>query len=276
MILSRRSLLLFLSVLSLYRPGWAQPRTSASIPRRFAMDASEAVQGTGHILTSPFRWHGKDWLIFGSVVAGTLALSSADERVKDFLDRHHSRSAKNLSEFGAEYGEPRTVALLTGSMYVAGLLADNTWLRETSVILTASLLPAGGIQTLTKHVAGRARPHVGLGHAKFDSFRNEESYYSFFSGHTMVAMATSHTLARRIHHPVAKVVLYGAGAVGGGSRLYNEDHWLSDVVLGSALAIFTVNSVSKWVEERKQSNELHGLQWRLLPYEHGVSLSCAW
>jgi hypothetical protein len=256
--------------------GQAQAQYPASIPKNFLEDASTVIHGTGHVLASPFRWHGKDWLKFGSVLAGTFAVSFLDEEVNEFFLRNHSKTADKLADVGVEYGEPRTVVILTGGLYAIGLLADSEWLRESCVILSASLLPSGGIQTATKIATGRARPHVGIGHDQFDPFRGEEAYYSFFSGHVLVTMTTSHIFARRIHHPLPKIVLYSLGTLGGLARFYNEDHWLSDVLLGSTLAIVSVNSVSKWLAAKEADDAVGGLQWHLAPYAHGVKLSLSW
>ncbi len=254
----------------------AQQNQSSSLPGKFISDASHVLGGAGHVLTSPVRWHGKDWAIFGSVLGGTVALSFLDEEVNDFFLRNHGKTADKLSDIGIEYGEPATVVILTGGLYAVGLIADSEWLRESCVILSASLLPDGIIQTVTKKAAGRARPHLGFGHHQFDPFRNEEAYYAFFSGHTMVAMTTSHVFAKRINNLPTKVLLYSLGGIAGLSRMYNEDHWLTDVVLGNALAIASVNSVSKWLEAKKNGKAMGGLQWRVMPVERGVNLSVTW
>jgi len=92
----------------------------------------------------------------------------------------------------------------------------------------------------------------------------------------MVAMIMSHTFAKRINHPVAKVALYSLGAVGGLARTYNRDHWLTDVVLGNALAITSVNSVSRWLAAKNDREKMGGLQWQITPMGRGVNLSVAW
>jgi hypothetical protein len=254
----------------------AQSNQPSSIGGKFVHDASHVLSGTGYVLTSPFRWHGKDWAIFGSVLAGTFALSYADEEVNNFFLRHHNKTADQLADFAIAYGEPVTVVVLTGGLYAIGLVADSEWLRESCVILSASLLPSGGIQTATKIASGRARPHLGLGHAEFDPFRGEEGYYSFFSGHTMVATAPAHVFAKRIDNAFAKVGLYSLAFIGGAARLYNEDHWLTDVVLGNALIILSVNSVSKWLEAKKSGKAMGGLHWQIVPARRGLSLSLVW
>ncbi len=253
-----------------------QERSTTNWPQQFARDAGDVLAGTGHVLTNPLRWQGKDWAIFGSVLAGTFAVSFADEEVNRFFQRNQSKTGDKLADFGVQYGEPRTVVLLTGGLYLTGLVLDSEWLREGCVVLSAGLLASGAVQYPTKIISGRARPHVGLGHAEFDFFRGEEAYYSFFSGHTMVAMATSHTFARRLKPIPAKMLLYTMGTVGGAARLYNEDHWLSDVALGTIFAIVNVNSAAKWLEGQRNHSQASGRQWRVFATARGLHTTVAW
>jgi membrane-associated phospholipid phosphatase len=254
----------------------AQSQLSSSRSGNFFTDASRVIVGAGHVLASPLRWRGKNWAIFGSTLAGTFALSFLDEPVNDLLLRNRSRFAGNLTEIGIEYGEPQTAIVLTGGLYVIGWAANSEWLRGSCVIASAALLSSGIVQSTTKYVAGRARPYVKRGHDVFDPFRGEESHYSFFSGHTMVAMIMSHTFAKRLDNSVAKVALYALGGIGGLARMYNHDHWLTDVVVGNAQAIASVNSVSRWLEAKESGKATGGLQWRVAPATRGVSLNVAW
>lgn len=255
-----------------------QSHSPSSRPAKFFTDVSHLAGGAAHVLSSPLRWHGKDWTTFGSVLAGTVVLSVLDEPVNDLLQRNHSRSADRLTDLGIECGAPQTAILFTGSLYAIGWVADSDWLRESCVIMSASLLSSGIIQSSTKYVAGRARPHVGRGHDVFDPFRGEESYFSFFSGHTMVAMIMSHTLAKRLDPVPAKVALYGLGTIGGLARMYNQDHWLTDVVVGNALAITSVNSVAKWLAAKRNRKAIGGIErhWEISPRGRGVNLSVTW
>ncbi len=251
-------------------------QTRSSLPNTFFKDVSHVAGATGHVLVSPLRWQGRDWARFGAVIGGAVAFSFLDEEVNDYLLRHHSRTADKLAEVGIEYGEPRTVVILTGGVYALGLLARHERLRETAVILSGALLPSGGIQAVTKTATGRARPRLGLGHDVFEPWRGEEAYYSFFSGHAMVAMAASHAFARQFPHPVVKVVFYSLGAAGSFARLYHEDHWLSDVLIGNVLAIASVNSVSKWLAQRQEGPAPGHLQWRLFARRRSLGAEISW
>jgi membrane-associated phospholipid phosphatase len=254
----------------------AQIRPSSSTSDNFFTDASHVIVGAGHVLTSPLRWRGTNWAIFGSALAGTFALSFVDEPANDLMLRNRSRLADNLKDLGIEYGEPQTAIVLTGSLYAIGWISGSEWLRESCVIASASLLSSGIVQTTTKYVVGRARPYTGLGHDVFDPFRGEESHFAFFSGHTMVAMILSHTFAKRIDNSFVKVALYGLGEIGGLARMYNHDHWLTDVVVGNAMAFTSVNAVSKWLAAKKSGKAMGGIQWQITPMSHAMNLSVMW
>ncbi|MDZ7359527.1 MAG: hypothetical protein ONB46_02200 [candidate division KSB1 bacterium] len=126
-------------VLMLNQAAWSQSGPS-SHSGNFFKDASHVIGGAGHVLMSPLRWRGKDWAIFGSVLAGTFVLSYADEPVNDLVSRNCSHFTANLTEFGIEYGEPQTAVVLTGGLYAIGWVAGSEWLRESCVIASASLL----------------------------------------------------------------------------------------------------------------------------------------
>jgi hypothetical protein len=68
----RRGLLLMLLMLSCQLH--AQQNQPSSLGGKFIQDVSHVLGGTGYVLASPLRWHGRDWAIFGSVMAGTLAV----------------------------------------------------------------------------------------------------------------------------------------------------------------------------------------------------------
>lgn len=252
-----------------------QDQESSNMGNRFTSDVSDAFDGSVYVFSRPLHWQGNDWLNFGYVIAGAAAFSLIDTEVRDFLLRNQSGSDNALIKIGEFYGEPLSIVLITGSIYIFGNIADNDWARETAVIMTAALLPGGIYQTTAKISAGRARPYLELGNYYFDPFRREEDYYSFVSGHMLVATSASLVLANRINNVIAKGVFYSLGLLTGISRLYSDDHWLSDVFLGGALAAAVTHSAITWHKDRKQSQH-SGLDFRVLPMKKGITLSLRW
>ena len=254
---------------------FGQEKNSSTMGTRFITDVGDAFDGSVHVFSRPLYWQGDDWLNFGYVIAGAAAISLIDKDVRGFFLRNQSETGDALAKIGEFYGEPLTIVLITGSIYLFGNIADNAWARETAIIMTAALLPGGIYQTTAKISAGRARPYLDLGNYYFDPFRMEEGYYSFVSGHTLVAMTTSFVLAARINNSIAKGFLYSLGVLSGLSRLYSDDHWLSDVVLGGALAAAVSQSAATWLDDSHES-ALGGVKWQLVPARNGLSLTLTW
>jgi membrane-associated phospholipid phosphatase len=248
---------------------------TSTMGTRFISDVSDAFDGSVYVFSRPLYWQGDDWLNFGYVIAGVAALSLIDKDVRGFFQRNQSETGDDLAKIGEFYGEPLTVVLITASIYLFGNIADNSWARETAVIMTAALLPGGIYQTTAKISAGRARPYLELGNYYFDPFRMEEDYYSFVSGHTLVAMTTSLVLAGRINNSIAKGFFYSLGALAGLSRLYSDNHWLSDVALGGVLAAAVSQSAATWLDDSTEP-AFGGVKWQLVPTRNGLSLTLAW
>jgi membrane-associated phospholipid phosphatase len=95
---------------------------------------------------------------------------------------------------------------------------------------------------------GRARPLMDEGHLSFQPFTLGNGYASFISGHAWSGFGISNIVARQIDQPWARVGFYSLAAITALSRLYSDNHWLTDVVLGSVLGY--VISTAIWEAEQ--------------------------
>ena len=214
-----------------------------------------------HTISSPLRWQRDDLFIAGGVVGGTFLSSLADEEVYRVMNRNRNSQNDGLQKVVVEYGSGLNVVLFTGAMYGAGLVFENTWLRETSVLMASALSVSVVTETALKIVVGRARPYTGLAHDQFRPFNARADFVSFPSGHTVVAFTISAVLSERIKNTWASVGLYSLATLTAVSRMYSRDHWLSDCVFSAALSIFTARSVVQWYEGgMKEEDGSIGLQ----------------
>ena len=220
-----------------------------------ALNAGAQVQDTINKKTPLLT--GKDALLLGAFALGTAAVAPLDRHLAKRLqdpynqeNRFFSRAATGLRVL-AEPG-----SLLTGvGLYALGR-ADGQrrvqalGLHSVEAILLADVL-GGGI----KLVAGRARPNVDIDDPfNFQLFRgfSGHKYQSFPSGHTINAFAFASTLTRETQfwwpHKVWYVgtVFYGGAALMGLSRMYNNQHWASDVIAGAAIGTLIGTKVVKY------------------------------
>ena len=234
-------------------------------------DGLKFLRGAGYIFSAPVRWSGSDWMTFGTAGVGTAAMSTLDIDGRVFMQERQTPGRNDLANAAQQYGSGLNMIALSAGGYIAGLAFDSRWLRETSFLAGSAILMAGTVSTVTKIVVGRARPYMNQGHMTFRPFTFPvENYASFPSGHTIVAFAFSGVLAERIRNTWASIGLYGIAAACGISRMYTDEHWISDVVFGAIISVSVSHSLVRWFESGADSPGESGL--RVLPGPQSLTL----
>ena len=148
---------------------------------------------------------------------------------------------------------------------------------------------SGALTGVLKFVTGRARPRaatlepdeLGPDTDEFHLGRGLGGFTSFPSGHTTAAFAAASAITSELQlsHPgtarVAGPLLYGGAALVGLSRVYDDKHWTSDVVMGAAIGTFIGRRGVKY-QHAHSDNRLD--RW-LLPVSVGPAhggLSVGW
>jgi membrane-associated phospholipid phosphatase len=216
----------------------------ALVATTIAATADAQVQDTINKKTPLFV--GKDALILGAFTLGTVAVAPLDIAVAKRLqypwvqeNRFLKRSATGLRLLAVPG------SLITGAALYGIARADGQRrLQALGLHSVESILIADVVGGTIKLVAGRARPYADIDNpADFQLFRgfSDNKYRSFPSGHTINAFAFASTLTREVQfwypHSAFYVgtVFYGGAALMGVSRIYNNQHWASDVMAGAAL-----------------------------------------
>lgn len=238
--------------------------------QRIQTDVLRTSKSIVHVYTRPFHWEKKEWVTFGVVMGGAAAASFLDEPVNKYFRRNQTTFQDHIADFGDLAGQPEYHGPSLLIFWSLGLATNNAWIRETSTMLAGSMAASGLIQTFSKEAVGRARPSKGEGHLEFVPFGGKE-YHSFPSGHTMLALSSSWILARQIKPLALKIPFYAVPAIVGWSRLYDNAHWFSDIILGSALGIATAEAVIQYHTKLKKDNkQAHFL---IVPRGQGVSFT---
>ncbi len=189
----------------------------------------------GSIFTAPLRFDGHDWVMTNLTLAGTTLLFTTDASVRSFAQRNHSDLADHLADVGEQYGRNINVLLISGGLYLGGLFLQEGDVRTTGRMVFESALFAGTVTTVLKSLSGRSRPALGEGELRFRGMQFSDERLSLPSGHATLAFAVSSVLSNRIHNTFASVGLYALATVTAWSRVYHDDHWLSDTFLGAVI-----------------------------------------
>ena len=189
-------------------------------------------------------------MLVGAAIAAAVATAPADKWITHEL-QDEARQANHLYNRGATifrlFGQPGAL-VAGGSIYAIGLAARNGRAQDLGLHSVESIFLSGLVAASVKAVAGRARPRVSNDEPRnFSLFRGlrDDNYRSFPSGHTTVAFAFASIVTAETSHWssnsrwVVGPLMYGAATLTGVSRIYNNAHWASDVVVGAAIGTLT-------------------------------------
>ena len=236
---------------------------------------SEDINGfwhdAGRIFGAPLRFRQEEWIRTNLAFAGTTLLLTEDPSVRSFAGRNHSLLNDRLADVGEQYGRNVNVLLITGGIYLGGLLFKDEGIRTTGRMALESALFAGLVTTVFKSLIGRSRPYAAEGAYKFSGWQFSDQRLSLPSGHATLAFAISSVLANRIHNPFASVGLYALATFTAASRVYHDDHWVSDTFLGAVIGTSVGCTISS-IENPGENPGNESILLHISPIPSGVRI----
>ena len=181
-------------------------------------------------------------------------------------------------------------ALIIGtSMYAAGRLTHEEHLAALGLHGTEALVVGELVGGVMKGLIGRQRPYVKPQNShSFEflrGFGGGDAYRSFPSGHTLAAFAAAAAVTSETsgwwpgtRWIIGPVLFTGAGLTGL-SRMYDNRHWASDVIVGAGIGTFAglkvvryANTHDNRVDKLLLSGSIvpengggHAFHWSILP-----------
>jgi len=207
------------------------------------------------IWTSPFKMNKKSFLFWGGIAITTAYLIKRDtihlHDIHGFTLKNQwvKKSSPIITQLGST---PFNLGLI-GSLYLGGTLLKDDRARETARLSLKSLLHAIVISRALKHIFRRQRPYVENGVDRWFNHGGGSDYQSFPSGHTTTAWSMATVIAGMYKDkPAVPVICYSLATLVGLSRLTENKHWTSDVLVGALLGY----SIGRFVL-RKYHNRLN-------------------
>jgi len=227
-------------------------------------------------------------------IVSTFALQPLDKTVAGALQRPERQANKlfqNLSRDVRVIAVPGSV-IIGGSLYAIGRLSHVDRMADLGLNGLEALAAGDIVATAIKWTAGRARPYAVSDTNPRDyqllrGLHKGRDYSSFPSGHALAAFAAAAAVTNETSRwwPGSQwyigPAMFGGAAAVAASRLYNNQHWLSDVILGAGIGTFAGNKVVRYNHRTNPNNRFnrwflaasivpdgvtgHRLRWSVVP-----------
>jgi membrane-associated phospholipid phosphatase len=221
----------------------------------FAAIANAQVQDT--INKKSTLLTGKDAILLAAFTIGTAVVAPIDMRVANRLQDSSTQASRFLNRGATGFrllGDPGSFAAATG-LYLIGRSDGNRRVQALGLHSLESIIFADVLGGSIKLLAGRQRPYVDtknpFSFQLWRGFRGDK-FRSFPSGHTITSFAFASAATRESQfwwpHSAWYVgtAFYGGASLVGLSRIFNNQHWASDVMAGAAIGTLVGLKVVKY------------------------------
>lgn len=228
--------------------GEAAAGTSAEAKRTLNLRQAgkDFVEDTGRIWSSPFRIKERHAGPLILLAATTTFLIAADEDIRDafigYRDGHGW--VDDVSPVVTLIGGPGAW-VAAGFFFGAGLVFKDDRARDTGYLAASAMAQSFLVSHLAKSLTGRQRPLAADGEDHWAGpagfFKRYDPAYdnlydSFPSGHAATAFSLATVVALQYRDRTwVPVLSYSLAVVASLSRVTQDRHWMSDVVVGAVL-----------------------------------------
>lgn len=240
---------------------------SAQTDSIFFSDVNEALRVSGQYFTAPLNYNSKDWITVSSVLGLTAAATLADKDLKIYSQHHRSEISDNVFNIDRYYRLDYAIGSMV-LIYGYGLVAENNSTRKLAVKLAEATALSSVVTLISKVTIGRARPYLNKSNYYTDPINIKDDFNSFPSEHTCLAFAYSTVMANEIDNIFWKIGWFSAAGLVGYSRIYHNQHWVSDVLMGAAIGYFS----GEFVSDHNKNDDNSQLSFYPLPNGFALQL----
>jgi len=239
-------LMRFALFLFFYAASIMYAQDSSDTDKSFIKEKFEtAVQDAGLYFTNcsafflaPVSADRDDWFYAAGITGATVLLFSQDDEIRRLIGRNTLKPINgDWWDIPTVYGVVEYANIFSAAVYAGGLLSSEDKVKNTGRLLMETITVSGVTALFLRWLTGRIRPPYSNDHMDFQWFETTEKFHSFPSGHAVVGVALSTVLAEQIDTWWSRTFFYGMAFLSSFVRIYNNQHWFTDVTTGSLLGL---------------------------------------
>ena len=204
---------------------------------------AKAGKDVKNVLVSPFHWKKHDFQKLSAVLGTGLLLGLADENIRTWVQERRALGSNDFFGFVTNFGGGGYLCGFMAGLFVAGEIAGSGGIRKTAMLSFESFLVSSAFTAVLKVIPGRARPSAGEGSHSFHPFSSRSAYTALPSGHSSAVWSVATVIADRTDNVIVDAACYSLATLTSLSRIHEDKHWASDVLVGLAIGYFTAKKV---------------------------------
>jgi len=210
-----------------------------------ALLAGVGAQAGGQVVVQPEGT--RFWVTAGGAIAAAALL---DESARTFWLDRHSSFASSLADAGNFAGTGRNIIAGLAVTYVVARLTHHRRAADAVLRISAGYAVSNVIVGVLKPVVGRHRPDSTNDAWRFNPFSTEGEWHSFPSSHAVHAFSIAAGAAIATRRSWVATLGYTGATIVAWSRVYDDQHWTSDVTTSAVIGLSAVATTMDWLDRR--------------------------
>lgn len=173
-----------------------------------------------------------------------------DEEAREGAIHSKSRSLDHLASLVNPLGTARKLVPAMAITYAGAFLARDESLERGTLNTAAGYVAADLVESLLKPIVGRERPHASGNSRRFHPFTENGDWHSFPSAHVSHITSIVEAVSEQTHSTPASAIGDLLISLMGWDRVYEDQHWTSDVTATIAISSLVSGATVRWLESR--------------------------
>ena len=184
------------------------------------------------------------------VPIGIVASATIDPELREWALHTHARSLDHLAHIVNPLGTARVLVPAMAVFYAGSVLTSSTSMQHAALETVAAYIASDAAESIIKPVIGRERPYASGNSHRFRPFTNNGDWHSFPSAHVAHITSIAEAISMQTDSRALSVACDALVVFVGWDRIYEDEHWTSDVTATAALSAVISRATVHWVRSR--------------------------
>jgi membrane-associated phospholipid phosphatase len=171
-----------------------------------------------------------------------------DEEAREAALSNRTHSLDRLARLVNPLGTARRLVPALAIVYAGAKLTSHDSLARGTLNSAAGYVASDVVESLLKPIVGRERPSVAGNSRRFHPFASSGDWHSFPSAHVAHITSIVEAASMQTHSDVISAAGDVLISLMAWDRIYEDQHWASDVVATVALSSIVSGTTVRWVE----------------------------